>query len=191
MSGSAELLYSLVAALPSRHAEEQLVQFRARPDAWETCLTIAAGAEGQVGTPFTLLLFTAQTLHALARRCPPVSATDPVAAAAHDQFLAARQNGLLAALARMGAAAAPQGRPPGHIAKLLTAALAALSVRSYAQLPAALPAVVQRLPPGFAVQLLLAVAEEGEALQARAGERRAGSAGSAGAVGPGAGCVPQ
>ncbi|KAG2493637.1 hypothetical protein HYH03_008154 [Edaphochlamys debaryana] len=152
----AERLLWCLNSLPSRDAERELLEFRARPDVWELCFGIINSPSGT--TSDALLVFAAQTLHATARR--------PTTLAVATSFLS---HGLLQTLGGM-AAAAPPGQAPSHMGRLLCSALAALGLREPACLTSLLSAALAQLPMPYALQLLLAVGEEGEALQARSGD---------------------
>lgn len=196
-----------------REAEQQLLAFRARADAWDVCFHICAGASSAaaVAGGDQLLLFAAQTLHACSKGSPfidvqsagesfPIMEELPTAADAGSQGLSrqlhARQQRLLDVLVQWqttttilslctsapstfgpspaatgaGVACAGTGGAWARVTRFLCLALAALCVRSYHSLYQNLSAALQQLPLHLALQLLQAIGEEGEGLQARAGE---------------------
>lgn len=162
----AERLYQCLSILPSREAEQELVCFRERPDAWELSIAIVVGASGVV--PNSVHLFAAQTLYACARRLGIV-ADGTAVSQANAETIGSKQHGLLIALRLLNGHGSQQET-------LICAAFAALGVRNCGGLRDVLSCSLQQLPQSLAAQLLLAVAEEGEALQARMGacvQRRA------------------
>ncbi|GFR50862.1 hypothetical protein Agub_g13149, partial [Astrephomene gubernaculifera] len=161
----AEQLFQCLQALPNREAEAALLQFRAQPESWETCVSILSNSH--CGFPESLQSFAAQTLHASARRVAlATSATsDTQDYQQYVQHLIDKQQGLLTSLIQL----AGHGHLRAPRDTLLCAALAALSVRNPDKLQELLSAALGRLPHGFALQLLLDVAEEGESLLARLG----------------------
>ncbi len=215
MAGEALLSYLLALQSPyssqqqRRDAEQQLLAFRARADAWDVCFNICAGASSAaaVAGGDQLLLFAAQTLHACSKGSPFIDADSagkslstmeelPRAADAGGEGLScSRQQRLLDVLLQWQAAVASlhsfssapstfvpspaatgagpactgSGGAWAGVTRFLCLALAALCVRSYHSLYQNLSAALQQLPLHLALQLLQAIGEEGEGLQARAG----------------------